>query len=453
MNRKIKLCIYTILSIMLLTIPVMTFAEEENNPDPSPTPSVSPTPTPTEIEVEGISLNKDTIPSLYVDETITLTATITPSDATNKELTWTSSNSEVATVDEKGVVKGIKAGKATITVKSNNGKSSSCEVTVVNKEEVKKSSEALIKKLTIKNGTIEPSFKSNTYKYTVNVENTVTSLDFDLTLSTGASSMKANNNNIKTGTIVKIVVTSEDKENTTTYEFAIKKAKGNANLKSLSIKGYTLNESFSADRTEYTADIPYEATDVTIQAACEDASSKVKITGATDLIVGKNTVVVTVTDTSGNEKEYKIIVNRGALEERETTSNTSKYSSTSNLLDSTSHNDSNTKNHTLRYIIVTTGSLILVLIGGIGIYFYKATSTKEKKKKQKGNKKVLKEKTSEEDIESPLIEANQEPTSKKPTSIMPGDLTETREFRIEDLNENNQNQKVKEEIDDLFDDE
>ena len=145
MNRKIKLCIYTILSIMLLTIPVMTFAEEENNPDPSPTPSVSPTPTPTEVEVEGISLNKDTIPSLYVDETITLTATITPSDATNKELTWTSSNSEVATVDKKGVVKGIKAGKTTIIVKSNNGKSSSCEVTVVNKEEVKKSSEALIK--------------------------------------------------------------------------------------------------------------------------------------------------------------------------------------------------------------------------------------------------------------------------------------------------------------------
>lgn len=440
MNKKFKynICIFI---VMILLIPVIVLAEE---PEQEPTPGVTPTPTPTIVEAESITLNKSTIPSLYVGETDSLVASITPNDTTDKKVTWSSSSPEVATVDENGVIKGIKAGTTTIIAKTSNNKEATCVVVVVNKEEVKKSAEALIKKLTIKNGTIEPAFKSDVNKYTVNVENTVTSLDFDLTLSTGASSMRANNNNIKTGTIVKIIVTSEDKKVTNTYEFIIKKAKSNANLKSLSIKGYPLNESFNADKTEYTVDIPYEATDVVVQASAEDSEAKVKITGANDLIVGKNTVIVTVTDTAGNEKQYKIVVTRGALEEKENTSTTSRHTSTPTLLDADS-NSSNGSNNTLKYVLVTIGSLTLVLIGGVGIYFYKATSTKEKKKKTP--------KQPEEIKESPLIEASEKPETKSTASIMPGDLNETREFRLEDLEENKPEQKVKKEIDDLFDDE
>ncbi|MBR2229260.1 MAG: leucine-rich repeat protein [Prevotella sp.] len=61
----------------------------------------------------------------------TLTATVYPSTLTDKSVTWTSSNTAVATVTSAGKVKGVKAGTATITCTSNaTGLSTTCKVTV-----------------------------------------------------------------------------------------------------------------------------------------------------------------------------------------------------------------------------------------------------------------------------------------------------------------------------------
>jgi uncharacterized protein YjdB len=60
-----------------------------------------------------------------------LTAIITPSDATNTNVTWTSSNSDVATVDADGKVKAVSAGTAIITVTTEqNGYTATCKVVV-----------------------------------------------------------------------------------------------------------------------------------------------------------------------------------------------------------------------------------------------------------------------------------------------------------------------------------
>ncbi len=56
-----------------------------------------------------------------IGESIKLTASIKPKDATNKEVSWTSSNPSIATVDKNGNVKGIKSGKVTITVTTVDG--------------------------------------------------------------------------------------------------------------------------------------------------------------------------------------------------------------------------------------------------------------------------------------------------------------------------------------------
>ncbi len=74
--------------------------------------------------------------SLAPDETLTLTATLLPEDATNPTLTWTSSNEKVATVDEYGVVTAVADGEATITVNTTDGSdlSATCVVTVETRE-------------------------------------------------------------------------------------------------------------------------------------------------------------------------------------------------------------------------------------------------------------------------------------------------------------------------------
>ena len=79
--------------------------------------------------VTGVKLDK-TSASLKVGESLALIATVIPDDATNKNVSWSSSNSKVATVIN-GVVKAVADGKATITVTTEDGGyTSTCEVTV-----------------------------------------------------------------------------------------------------------------------------------------------------------------------------------------------------------------------------------------------------------------------------------------------------------------------------------
>ena len=67
--------------------------------------------------------------SLEKGKTFTLTKTLTPSNAYDS-VTWTSSNSNVASVSSSGVVTAKGVGTATVTVKTYNGKTASCTVTV-----------------------------------------------------------------------------------------------------------------------------------------------------------------------------------------------------------------------------------------------------------------------------------------------------------------------------------
>ena len=88
------------------------------------------------VAVSGITLNNSTL-SLTTGQNFTLQAMLSPSNATNKEVTWESSDAGVAAVSKDGVVTAKKAGKATIVAKAadESGKYASCVVTVT---EVKK---------------------------------------------------------------------------------------------------------------------------------------------------------------------------------------------------------------------------------------------------------------------------------------------------------------------------
>ena len=80
--------------------------------------------------VDGVSLNKNTL-DLYVDETAFLEATVTPLDASNQAVTWSSSNPDVVSVASDGSITALACGSSVITVTTADGNNTeTCEVIV-----------------------------------------------------------------------------------------------------------------------------------------------------------------------------------------------------------------------------------------------------------------------------------------------------------------------------------
>ena len=139
----------------------------------TPSNSHNPSHSYSETEVSGISLNYDTL-SMQVGKTVVLTATVTPDTALNKEVSWTSSNSSVATVSN-GAITAIKEGTTVITVTTKDGGfTATCVLTVVAKDEDEEpykpdetdTSIYFITSKTLNNGTYDSS--EDEYTFSVN---------------------------------------------------------------------------------------------------------------------------------------------------------------------------------------------------------------------------------------------------------------------------------------------
>lgn len=149
------------------TTTATTVPKTSNNTEPSSTtPTVtSSTPSPsTPVAVSGVALNKK-VATVNVGKKVTVKATVTPANADNKTLVWTSSNTKIATVSN-GVVKGVKAGRVIITAKTTDGSNISATCTVTVKQPVtrislsKKATMYTGKKLTLK-AKVNPANASN----------------------------------------------------------------------------------------------------------------------------------------------------------------------------------------------------------------------------------------------------------------------------------------------------
>lgn len=89
------------------------------------------------VAAASVSLDHSSL-NMTVGDKVRLTATISPADTDDMRLTWEWSDDSVIRIDSTGTVSAIGAGKATITVKTSNGKTALCEVTVKAKEQPKK---------------------------------------------------------------------------------------------------------------------------------------------------------------------------------------------------------------------------------------------------------------------------------------------------------------------------
>lgn len=109
--------------------------------------SVTPQP-PKEVKVTNVSVDRRYL-TLEEGENYTLTATVSPADATNKTVNYSSSDSRVATVDANGNIKAVKAGYAYIYAKSVDGPYAYSYVTVKAKETPQPPAEVKVTNITL----------------------------------------------------------------------------------------------------------------------------------------------------------------------------------------------------------------------------------------------------------------------------------------------------------------
>lgn len=116
---------YSVVDVTNNTLTINTFDVSTGNKIDTPY-TIS---KPDVIAATGVTL-KDTSKNLSVGDTYTLEAMIVPTNTSDKTLTWSSSDASIATVSTTGVVQGKKAGIASITVTTSNGKTATCKITV-----------------------------------------------------------------------------------------------------------------------------------------------------------------------------------------------------------------------------------------------------------------------------------------------------------------------------------
>jgi len=167
------------------------------------------------VPVTEINLNK-TSTTVIIGSTEQLSATVTPNNATNKNVTWGSSNTAVATVNGSGLVTGVSEGMATITVTTQDGEmEATCLVTVIRPV----SANADLNALSVNPGTLAPVFSANVTSYTVNVANQISNITVSATTAdTGATVIGTGVHLLNTGSNeIHVKVTAEDGSTVKTY--------------------------------------------------------------------------------------------------------------------------------------------------------------------------------------------------------------------------------------------
>ena len=259
--------------------------------------------------VTGVTLDRSSL-ELTEGDAAVLTATITPSNASNRNVIWSSSASSVASVDNAGKVTALKPGSATITVTTEDGgKTATCEVTVnakvypVTGVTLDKTSATLTEgDEFVLTATVNPSNATN---------KTVTWSSSDKTVATVSDGKVTA---LKAGKAT-ITVTTEDGGKTATCEVTV-------NAKVYPVTGVTLDKT-SATLTEgdefvLTATVnPSNATNKTVTWSSSDKTVAAVSDGkVAALKAGRATITVTTED-GGKTATCEVIVRIKSLEDWE----------------------------------------------------------------------------------------------------------------------------------------
>ncbi len=259
------------------------------------------------------------------NDTVQLTATVEPSDAANPNITWSSSDETIATVDTTGLVTALRAGTATITVITDDGGYIDTSEITVEQRVTGVSLDITNTALILGDGdtsndtvqlteTVEPSDADNQGVIWTSSNEAVATVDSS-GLVTGVSSGNAI-----------ITVTAEGGNTAQTIVTVTRKSytpytpSTNAYLRSLRLEGINLSPTFSLSTYNYEANVTSEIDTIKLSAVVYDYRSKMEINGemvsdssskTITLNPGKNILKVKVTaENSYYKKTYIITVNR-----------------------------------------------------------------------------------------------------------------------------------------------
>lgn len=292
------------------TTTTTTVPKTSNNTEPSSTtPTVtSSTPSPsTPVAVSGVALNKK-VATVNVGKKVTVKATVTPANADNKTLAWTSSNTKIATVSN-GVVKGVKAGRAIITAKTTDGSNISATCTVTVKQPVTRIS--LSKKATMYTG------KKLTLKAKVNPANASNKALTWKSSNTKIAKVASNGvvTGVKAGT-VKITATAKDgSRKSATCTVTVRQSVSKITLSKTNVvlpkKGSSYNVRVTvAPKNAYNKNVAVKSANtkvVKVSASTVKSGKTVKITAVKK---GKTKVAFTAKDGSKKSATCKVTVKK-----------------------------------------------------------------------------------------------------------------------------------------------
>jgi len=178
------------------------------------------------------------------------------------------------------------------------------------------SSDATLKSLTLSHGELSPEFSADITSYTVSVPNSVSEIivtgvanHIEATVNgNGSYPLDIGDNDIT------VTVTAEDGVATETYSIKVERSadiSDDAKLKSLTVSNGTLAPEFSPEQTEYTVDVAYNISAITVAVVTNHSGASVEGDGVYDLEFGENKITVTVTAEDGvATKEYVVTVTR-----------------------------------------------------------------------------------------------------------------------------------------------
>ena len=293
-----------------------------------------------------------------------------------------------------------------------------------------KNTSAKLTNFTVNNATIKPAFSDKIKEYKIYVtkdtikqitirpsyEQSGVTLEVECTLGCTSDAATPNKLNLIMGkNEATFTFTSEDEKNTEEYKFIIYRGPttdGSNLLSSLSLEGIKLNEEFNKSNLDYTATVPYETENLTVNAVSEDANADVKIKGGDNLAVGENVITITVTSAETEEKKiYNITVIREEFVPKE--------EPTTGVVPVIEENKNSSNSNLKIIIIIGIISFLLIGIAAYFIFFHKKKKTKNSKNNQS--------KTEKNNILE-TIDENKEPTT---VDDALKDLMLTKEMQIE----------------------